>query len=728
MATFVAILTSPATYVILHNRFEWAVGVVVARRVRRDRDLPRRIDVIAHRMVPFPSLYGAEDKLREEDVGSRRRHWYWKTKFRRFIYLAIFFAIVLIIAMWGSRFVVVVGGLGQLVSWAGAAAPMFGYYGMLMFALFFINLIILFGPLFFFSIQQIKGYEPGDADWGVKLADVRGQAEAKEEIRRVVSLWQSGEEFEKAGGKRERGVLFLGPPGTGKTMLSKAIATSFNCPFVTIPGSGFPQMFIGMDALIVRYMARKARSSPPSGAASASCSSTRSTPSACAARRSARLHAARDAHDPRPLFFGEWGALTWDGDLLFETAAWRDHLFAMRAEPQARLLPPPWPRLPSRSAASSSPAAWAAAGQALNQLLVVMDGIDEPPLRKKCLTKKFNTFLDALYVDPAARLRQEDPPQAAEAAQGADLLHRRLQRAARGLDPALTRPGRMGRHIYFRTPTWEDRRDVFDLYITKVAHEEALDTPKARDELARITSGYSPAMIDQVCSLALTYAHSDGRPVFSRKDILEAMTTVEAGVAIGQPYPSTRARDRHPRGRPRRLRASLHGERDVDAAVDPRRGRSGGHHQMAEIEDRFGALALGGGRRPHLERSARMAAEHIFYGQNTTGVGGDLGVGHDHAAHMVGLAGMAPGADRPLGPDRGPREAREGREARHGALREDRLPAHAPLRRIRRRRTPRRWGPGEAPAGRRPARPGVRDRLEHDPRQQGGHRARWPTG
>ena len=104
------------------------------------------------------------------------------------------------------------------------------------------------------------------------------------------------------------------------------------------------------------------------------------------------------------------------------------------------------------------------------------------------------------------------------------------------LDPALIRPGRMGRHIFFRTPTWEDRRDVFDLYIKKVAHEPSLDTAKARDELARITSGYSPAMIDQVCSLALTYAHSDGRPVFSRQDILEAMTTVESGVAIGQPY------------------------------------------------------------------------------------------------------------------------------------------------------------------------------------------------
>ena len=79
--------------------------------------------------------------------------------------------------------------------------------------LFLANFLILFGPMLILGIQQIKAYEPGDADWGVKLADVRGQAEAKEEITRVVSLWQSGEEFVKAGGKRERGVLFLGPAG-----------------------------------------------------------------------------------------------------------------------------------------------------------------------------------------------------------------------------------------------------------------------------------------------------------------------------------------------------------------------------------------------------------------------------------------------------------------------------------------------------------------------------------
>jgi ATP-dependent Zn protease len=125
--------------------------------------------------------------------------------------------------------------------------------------LLLINFGIFFGPFLFFAIRQIRSYEPGDASWGVKIGDVRGHAEAKEEITRVITLWQSGEEFEKAGGKRERGLLFLGAPGTGKTMISKAIATNFNCPFVTIPGSGFAGMFIGMDALTVQFLARKAR-------------------------------------------------------------------------------------------------------------------------------------------------------------------------------------------------------------------------------------------------------------------------------------------------------------------------------------------------------------------------------------------------------------------------------------------------------------------------------------
>ena len=110
------------------------------------------------------------------------------------------------------------------------------------------------------------------------------------------------------------------------------------------------------------------------------------------------------------------------------------------------------------------------------------------------------------------------------------------------LDPALIRPGRMGRHVWFRTPTKEDRRDIFDLYLAKVAHEPDLDTEHRRDELARITSGYSPAMIEQCCSMALTIAHSENRQEFRRHDIVEAMTTVETGTAVGIQYVESETR------------------------------------------------------------------------------------------------------------------------------------------------------------------------------------------
>ena len=134
-------------------------------------------------------------------------------------------------------------------------------------------------------------------------------------------------------------------------------------------------------------------------------------------------------------------------------------------------------------------------------------------------------------------------------------------------------------------------------------------------------------MIDQVCSLALTYAHSDGRPVFSRKDILEAMTTVEAGVAIGQTYPKHESRSIAIHEAGHAVCGHLYMESGMSTRLSiRRRGHSGGHHQIAEIEDRFvhwRSEEVGG----LIWTLGAYAAEHIFYGQNTTGVGGDLRLG-----------------------------------------------------------------------------------------------------
>src|SRR5205823_8290052 len=107
----------------------------------------------------------------------------------------------------------IAGGLGTLFS-----SPTFWVQAAIFPLFFLMNFLIFFGPLALMGISQMQSFEPGDADWGVKLDHVRGQVEAKDEVRRVVNLWQSGERFEEAGGKRERGLLFLGAPGTGKTM------------------------------------------------------------------------------------------------------------------------------------------------------------------------------------------------------------------------------------------------------------------------------------------------------------------------------------------------------------------------------------------------------------------------------------------------------------------------------------------------------------------------------
>ena len=207
---------------------------------------------------------------------------------------------------------------------------------------------------------------------------------------------------------------------------------------------------------------------------------------------------------------------------------------------------------------------------ALNQLLVVMDGIDNPPFMKRVTTNRINTFLDATYIVPRRLgkipLRLPPPGPRGDQIYFIGATNVPLDR----LDPALIRPGRMGRHVWFRTPTKQDRLDVFDLYITSVAHEPDLDTPKRRDEIARITNGYSPAMIDQVCSMALTIAHHDGRARFAWSDLVEAMTTIESGTAVGIEYiaSETKAVAIHEAGHAA-AGARLHAGRRVDAALDP---------------------------------------------------------------------------------------------------------------------------------------------------------------
>ena len=387
-ATMVALLTSPVAFVWFRVHEGLALRYALLLTVIEVAAFRGLVDVAFRRFIESPSLFGADSpELRAEDVVNRRRSAFWRSAWK--LVWRILVGITLVWASldffghgltWGSTF----RHFTHVFSLFGNTA-FIGQFVVLPF-FFLFNFLIFFGPMMAMGISQIRGYQPGDAEWGVKLDDVRGQAEAKEEIRRIVALWQSGERFEQAGGKRERGLLFLGAPGTGKTMLAKAIATGFNCPFVTIPGSGFAQTFIGLDSILVRYLARKAKRLARKWGGQ--CIVFIDEIDAVGMRR----QALGGSHSFTPPTFEQ------SGDLVLETRVWREKQFALRA-PERR--PPSRLNTIVEQAFPGGGGMFGGTGQmALNQLLVVMDGLDSPPLGKRMVTNGVNTILDALYFVP----------------------------------------------------------------------------------------------------------------------------------------------------------------------------------------------------------------------------------------------------------------------------------------------------------------------------------------
>ena len=137
-------------------------------------------------------------------------------------------------------------------------------------------MLLLFGILFFFMRQMQGGGGRGALSFGksrarmieedqvkVTFADVAGVDEAKEEVAELVDFLRDPGKFQNLGGKIPRGVLMVGSPGTGKTLLAKAIAGEAKVPFFTISGSDFVEMFVGVGASRVRDMFEQAKKHAP---------------------------------------------------------------------------------------------------------------------------------------------------------------------------------------------------------------------------------------------------------------------------------------------------------------------------------------------------------------------------------------------------------------------------------------------------------------------------------
>ena len=114
-----------------------------------------------------------------------------------------------------------------------------------------------------FNMGKSRAKENGENISNVTFADVAGIDEAKQELKEVVDFLKQPEKFKKIGAKIPKGVLLLGQPGTGKTLLAKAVAGEAKVPFFSMSGSEFVEMFVGVGASRVRDLFSKARKNAP---------------------------------------------------------------------------------------------------------------------------------------------------------------------------------------------------------------------------------------------------------------------------------------------------------------------------------------------------------------------------------------------------------------------------------------------------------------------------------
>ncbi len=137
-------------------------------------------------------------------------------------------------------------------------------------------LVLIFGVFWFFMFRQMQGGSNKAMSFGksrarmanqgekkVTFKDVAGVEEAKEELEEIIAFLKNPQRFSRLGGKIPRGVLLVGPPGSGKTLLARAVAGEADVPFFSISGSDFVEMFVGVGASRVRDLFQQGQKNAP---------------------------------------------------------------------------------------------------------------------------------------------------------------------------------------------------------------------------------------------------------------------------------------------------------------------------------------------------------------------------------------------------------------------------------------------------------------------------------
>ncbi|HET9729204.1 MAG TPA: AAA family ATPase [Acidimicrobiia bacterium] len=447
--------------------------------------------------------------------------------------------------------------------------------------LIFVLCIVLVVPMMAMGKSPHVRYDPSGIE--ITLDDVVGLGGVKDEVVKSLNLFLGYQTFRQVmGGNPRKGVLFEGPPGTGKTYMAKAMAREAGVPFLFVSSTAFQSQYYGATGRKIRNYFKE-------------------------------LRKAAEA---------EGGAI----GFIEEIDAIAGARSGMRMTPaDSTLHADGLGRTVERQTSEGI-------SGVVNELLIQMQSFDTPSGSGRFK----GWWIDRLNLLLPTHRRVNKPKPVRS-----NILVIAATNRASDLDPALLRPGRFDRSIHFDVPNRSGRREIIDYYLDRKAHIAELDKEERRDQLAAMTFGYSPVMIEHVFDEALVWALRDGRGAMNWADVQQAKLTEEIG--LKQPVEYTEEEKRtiatHEAGHA--TVAYLVGQnRKLEVLSIIKRRDALGLLAHTDTEERYTRtrsellgmmkIAFGG-----------MTAEELFFGESGTGPGGDLIHATKIAAQMVGSFGMA---------------------------------------------------------------------------------------
>jgi ATP-dependent Zn protease len=449
-------------------------------------------------------------------------------------------------------------------------------------ALIIVLCVVLVVPMVSMGKSPHVRYDPSEI--GIGLDDVVGLGSVKDEIVKSLNLFLGYQTFRKVmGGNPRKGVLFEGPPGTGKTYMAKAMAAEAGVPFLFVSSTAFQSQFYGATGRKIRNYFKELRK------------------------------AAQE----------EGGAI----GFIEEIDAIAGARSGMRMTPVGSDIART-DGLGRQVAANTSEGI----SGVVNELLIQMQSFDAPGG-----THAFKGW----WIDRANRLLPVHRRIKKKPVTPANIMIIAATNRAADLDPALLRPGRFDRSIHFDVPGRTGRREIIDYYLDKKAHVPELDKEERRDQLAAMTFGYTPVMIEHIFDEALVWALRNGRAQMEWEDVHQAKMTEEIGLKQPVEYSEDEKRTIATHEAGHATVAYLVGQnRKLEVLSIIKRRDALGLLAHTDAEERFTRtrsellgmmkIAFGG-----------MSAEELFFGEAGTGPSGDLIHATKIAAQMVGSFGMA---------------------------------------------------------------------------------------